>query len=52
MDDILKDNDIVVITGPMKCGKTRQLIELYNHYKAIYIRKWKYRYNFNYGGQR
>lgn len=36
MNDILKDNDIVVITGPMKCGKTRQLIELYNHYKAIY----------------
>lgn len=35
MNDILKDNNIVVITGPMKCGKTGQLIELYNHYKTI-----------------
>jgi thymidine kinase len=33
VENILADNDIVVITGPMKCGKTKQLIEFYNQYK-------------------
>lgn len=35
MVDIL-NNDITVITGPMKCGKTKLLIELYNQYKHNY----------------
>lgn len=36
MEDILKENNIVVITGPMKSGKTKLLIEYFNFYKDKY----------------